>query len=85
MRIKINGKIFTADTEDSGVFHKVRIKEGIDDFDILFFKEWMQAETPYREDIPFISKISQGKLTGCFPCELGEDYVLLVHNGLKEI
>ena len=82
MKVKINCKIFTAEQEDSG---KLRITEGIDDFDILFFKEWMMKDREYREDIPFISKVSRGKLIGCFPCELSENYVLLVYNVIKEI
>jgi hypothetical protein len=85
MKVKINGKIFTAKQVEINNIKKLRIKRDLDDFDILFFKEWMMMKTDYKEDIPFISKLSRGKLIDCFPCDLGENYVLLVHNDIKEI
>jgi hypothetical protein len=90
MKVQINGKVFTADTQES---HRIKIEKDLDDFDILFFKKWfrdsLKSETGYKKDyvkdIDYISKLGSGTFINCFPCELGEDYVILVYNTIDVI
>jgi hypothetical protein len=91
MKVKINGKIFTVAKEEN---HRITIKKGLDDFDILFFIKWLRdsynMETgearykkEYAKEIDYVSKLSFGTFIGCFPCELGEDYVILSYDRLE--
>ena len=85
MKVKINGKIFKTLPKEDNHFE---IKKGLDMFDFMFFSEWFFRgndinPNTYREDIPFVSKVSHGKLLGCFPCEVGEDYIVLVYNAIQ--
>ena len=91
MKVKINGKVFPADTQDG---HHIKIKKGLNDFDILFFKRWLRdaynnGETinkkDYVKDIDYISKLGSGTFINCFPFELGEDYVILVYDTIDVI
>lgn len=89
MKVKINGKVFIA---DSPVNNRIKIKQDFDEFDILFFKKWMKDpieknlnKKDYIKDIDFVSKINSGTFIGCFPVELDEDYVILVYDGLEII
>jgi hypothetical protein len=95
MKVKINGKVFTADTQAHND-HRIMIKKDLDDFDILFFKKWlrdsyntetgeMHYKKDYAKDIDYVSKLDSGTFKGCFPCELGEDYVILVYDRLETI
>ena len=88
MKIKVNGKVFTIKKEDD---KRLKIKKGLDGFDLLYFQEWITKgiktgqSKDYREDIPFISKLSRGKLIGCFPSEVSEDYIILIYDTIKSI
>jgi hypothetical protein len=85
MKVKINGKIFKTLPKEDNHFE---IRKGLDMFDFMFFGEWFIKgndidSNTYREDIPFVSKVSHGKMLGCFPCEIGEDYVIFVYNQIQ--
>lgn len=91
MKVKINGKVFTADTQEG---RRIKITEDFDDFDIIFFKKWMEEiydkdtgeirpKRDYIKDIDFTSKIQSGTFINCFPCELDEEYVVLVYDTIN--
>ena len=82
MKVKINGKIFKTLPKEDNHFE---IRKGLDMFDFMFFGEWFlrgedDPKINYKEDIPFVSKVSHGKILGCFPCEIGEEYVIIVYS-----
>jgi hypothetical protein len=84
MKVKINGKIFKAHDKEDRQFE---IGKGLDMFDLMFFKESVMDTTKkpheYKIDVPFVSKISYGKFLGCFPTEVGEDYVVFIYDRIQ--
>lgn len=81
MKVKINGKIFKAHEKKDSQFE---IGKDLDMFDLMFFKEWALEDLPgHREDIPFVSKVARGKYMRCFPCEVGENKVIIVYNAIQ--
>lgn len=82
MKVKINGKIFKAHEKEENQFE---ITKGIDMFDLMFFKDWVNAQLilPYKEDIPYISKLGYGKMKNCSPYELTENSITFVYDKIE--
>jgi hypothetical protein len=87
MKVKINGRIFKVHKEE---YNRIKITKNIDIFNLMFFKEWFlqgidNPKIDYKHNIPYSSKLGYGRLLNCFPCEMGEDYVILVYDKIETI
>ncbi len=71
MKVKINNKVFDVTVEAGN--NKVILEVGLNEGDMLFFKQWMNRSlnseyaSQYKKDLHFATDAKKGLLNGCFP------------------